>query len=178
MSTSSSSRDSGRFDELAREFAQRYRRGERPSLQEYVERLPDMADQIRETFPAIVDVEQVEADARVEAPLAARERAGPVPNPDATGRVCKPPRPRRSRRLRPPHLQPGRGPRCRKRLAGADTTEAIGIHGDTVTLARASRSSSPGHSDWHGGVSGRVIAGRYTLRDVPPPSAKAVWEPL
>ena len=60
MSTSSGSRDYGRFDELAEEFAERYRRGERPSLQEYVDRLPAMADEIREMFPALVEVEQVE----------------------------------------------------------------------------------------------------------------------
>lgn len=44
MSTSSSSGDYGRFDELAEEFAERYRRGDRPSLQEYIDRLPEMAD--------------------------------------------------------------------------------------------------------------------------------------
>ena len=44
-----------------------YRRGERPSLQEYVDRLPAMADEIREMFPALVEVEQVEGDAREDA---------------------------------------------------------------------------------------------------------------
>jgi len=67
MSMSSGSRDYGRFDELAEEFAERYRRGERPSLQEYVDRLPEMADEIREMFPALVAVERVEADARDDA---------------------------------------------------------------------------------------------------------------
>ena len=67
MSTSSGSRDYGRFDELAEEFAERYRRGERPSLQEYVDRLPEMAEEIREMFPALVEVEQVEGDARDDA---------------------------------------------------------------------------------------------------------------
>ena len=67
MSTSPGSRDYGRFDELAEEFAERYRRGERPSLQEYVDRLPEMADEIREMFPALVEVEQVEDDARDDA---------------------------------------------------------------------------------------------------------------
>ena len=52
MSVSSDSLDYGRFDELAEEFAERYRRGERPSLQEYVDRLPEMAGEIREMFPA------------------------------------------------------------------------------------------------------------------------------
>jgi WD40 repeat protein len=67
MSTSAGSRDYGRFDELAEEFAERYRRGERPGLQEYVDRLPKMADEIREMFPALAEVEQVEGDARAEA---------------------------------------------------------------------------------------------------------------
>ena len=57
MSRSANSRDYGRFDELAEEFAERYRRGERPSLQEYVDRLPEMAEEIREMFPAMVEVE-------------------------------------------------------------------------------------------------------------------------
>ena len=67
MSTESGTRDYGRFDELAEEFAERYRRGEQPVLQEYVDRLPEMADEIRELFPALVKVEQVEEDARVDA---------------------------------------------------------------------------------------------------------------
>ncbi len=67
MSESANSRDYGRFDQLAEEFAQRYRRGERPSLQEYVDRLPEMADEIREMFPALVEVEEVEEAAREEA---------------------------------------------------------------------------------------------------------------
>ena len=64
MSTTSGSRDYGRFDELAEEFAERYRRGERPSLQEYVDRLPEMAEEIREMFPAMVEVERADGDAQ------------------------------------------------------------------------------------------------------------------
>ncbi len=64
MSTTSGSRDYGRFDELAEEFAERFRQGERPSLQEYVDRLPEMAEEIREMFPAMVEVEQADGDAR------------------------------------------------------------------------------------------------------------------
>jgi serine/threonine protein kinase len=64
MSTSPATRDYGHFDELAEEFAQRYRRGERPSLEEYIARLPEMADEIREMFPVLVEVERVEGDAR------------------------------------------------------------------------------------------------------------------
>jgi hypothetical protein len=58
------SRAYGRFDELAEEFAERYRHGERPSVEDYVDRLPEMADKIREVFPGIVEVEQLEGDAR------------------------------------------------------------------------------------------------------------------
>ena len=67
MPSTSGSRDYGRFDELAEEFAKRYRRGERPSLQEYIDRCPDLADEIREMFPALVAVEQVDGDARDDA---------------------------------------------------------------------------------------------------------------
>jgi eukaryotic-like serine/threonine-protein kinase len=44
---------------LAEEFAERYRRGERPSLSEYTERYPDHADRIRHLFPALVEMERL-----------------------------------------------------------------------------------------------------------------------
>ncbi len=47
---------------LADEFAARYRAGERPSLQEYVDRHPGLADEIRDLFPAMVEIEQVRED--------------------------------------------------------------------------------------------------------------------
>jgi serine/threonine protein kinase len=47
---------------LADEFAERYRRGERPALAEYVERYPHLAADIREVLPALVEVEQVKED--------------------------------------------------------------------------------------------------------------------
>jgi hypothetical protein len=47
MSTSSGTRDYGRFDELAEEFAQQYRLGERSDPQQYVDRLPGMAEERR-----------------------------------------------------------------------------------------------------------------------------------
>src|SRR5215831_16012060 len=62
MSTNTSSADYGRFEELAEEFAARFRRGERPSLQEYIDRAPELADEIREMFPALVEVERVKED--------------------------------------------------------------------------------------------------------------------
>lgn len=54
--------DSSRLDQLAESFAERYRRGERPSLTQYVSDNPDLADQIRELFPALVMMEQVDQE--------------------------------------------------------------------------------------------------------------------
>jgi len=50
------------IDQLAEEFAARYRRGEHPALQEYIDRYPDLADDIRELLPALAEVEQVKVD--------------------------------------------------------------------------------------------------------------------
>src|SRR5437879_5947762 len=52
------------LDQLAEEFADRYRRGERPSLREYTDRYPQLAQEIRDLFPALVEIEQVEGDRR------------------------------------------------------------------------------------------------------------------
>ena len=49
MSASSSERNP--VEELAEEFLERYRRGERPALTEYTTRHPELADQIRDLFP-------------------------------------------------------------------------------------------------------------------------------
>jgi serine/threonine protein kinase/tetratricopeptide (TPR) repeat protein len=53
-----------RLNQLADEFAQRYRRGECPSLHEYTDRHPDLAEDIREFFPALVEIEQANEDRR------------------------------------------------------------------------------------------------------------------
>jgi serine/threonine protein kinase/WD40 repeat protein len=45
--------------ELAEEFLARYRRGERPSLQEYIDRHPDLAAQFREVLPAMALLENI-----------------------------------------------------------------------------------------------------------------------
>jgi WD40 repeat protein/serine/threonine protein kinase len=45
--------------ELAEEFLERYRKGERPPLREYVERHPDLASEIREVFPAMAMMEKI-----------------------------------------------------------------------------------------------------------------------
>ncbi len=50
---------SGLVLELAEEFLERYRKGQRPSLKEYTERHPSLADEIREVFPAMAMMEQI-----------------------------------------------------------------------------------------------------------------------
>src|SRR5215471_7348803 len=47
------------LDRLGDEFAGRFRRGEQPSLKDYTDRYPELADEIRALFPAMVQVEQV-----------------------------------------------------------------------------------------------------------------------
>lgn len=64
---------------LAEEFEERYRRGERPALTEFVERYPELAAEIRELFPALAMMEEV--GRRADAPT------GPVRgHPTADGR--------------------------------------------------------------------------------------------
>ena len=60
MMSSSDSEQYDLLDQLAEEFADRFRRGERPALEEYTDRYPELADEIRELFPAMVKVEQVD----------------------------------------------------------------------------------------------------------------------
>ena len=57
MSDSSADRDP--LDRLAEEFVARLRAGQRPSLTEYAERHPELADQIKELFPALVEMEHL-----------------------------------------------------------------------------------------------------------------------
>lgn len=48
-----------RLDELAEEFVNRLRSGERPALTEYTHRHPELSEQILELFPLLVTMEQV-----------------------------------------------------------------------------------------------------------------------
>lgn len=59
MKGTDSSSDRNPVEELAEEFVGRHRRGERPSIDEYTENHPDLADEIRELFPALVTMEQL-----------------------------------------------------------------------------------------------------------------------
>jgi eukaryotic-like serine/threonine-protein kinase len=59
---------------LAEEFLERYRRGERPAVTEYVDRHPDLSEEIREVFPALLAIEE----------------AGPHPSPGPPRRASAP----------------------------------------------------------------------------------------
>jgi eukaryotic-like serine/threonine-protein kinase len=50
------------FDHLAEEFVARLRRGERPGVSEYVERYPELADEILELFPALAEMEGLKSE--------------------------------------------------------------------------------------------------------------------
>src|SRR5205085_2932570 len=65
-----------RLNELADEFAARYRRGERPALAEYIARHPELAGDIREFFPALVEMERVKEERQEVSEPAA---TGPLP---------------------------------------------------------------------------------------------------
>jgi WD40 repeat protein/serine/threonine protein kinase len=54
-----SSSDRNPVEELAEEFIERQRRGEKPTMHEYTARYPHLAEQIRDLFPALVKMEQV-----------------------------------------------------------------------------------------------------------------------
>jgi serine/threonine protein kinase/WD40 repeat protein len=56
MAVSSSDREP--IEELAESFLARFRAGERPSLTEYTAAHPELADRIRDLFPALVEMEQ------------------------------------------------------------------------------------------------------------------------
>src|SRR6476659_1484370 len=69
-------------EEIAEEFAARLRRGERPALTEYTDRYPELADEIRELFPAMVVMEKFGSIAGpITGPLA------PAPATDSAGQL-------------------------------------------------------------------------------------------
>src|SRR5262249_51948068 len=108
MSDSSADRDP--IEMLAASFLERFRRGERPSIEEYAAKYPELADEIRELLPALVMLEQEKSVAGV--------ATGTGPGPGAPG-----PGPAPARRL--PDLardrpgRHGRGVRIRPAVAGS-----------------------------------------------------------
>lgn len=53
------------IDDVAEEFLERYRRGERPSVDEFAQRYPELAEEIRELLPTIAAMERIK-DAQAE----------------------------------------------------------------------------------------------------------------
>jgi len=85
MDTGSPRRET--VEQLAEEFVERYRRGERPLLSEYTDRYPDHAEQIRDLFPVLVMMEQIApcSDSDVLAGLEQFLHRRPVEHPEQTG---------------------------------------------------------------------------------------------
>src|SRR5215469_14387978 len=77
MPSSDSSREA-LLERLAEEFVERHRRGERPALSEYADRHPDLAAEIRDLFPALVQIEHLK-------PVAGDLTGAYVPRSDPTG---------------------------------------------------------------------------------------------
>ncbi|HET6574989.1 MAG TPA: serine/threonine-protein kinase [Fimbriiglobus sp.] len=70
MPSHDSSRDYDLLDRLVEEFNDRFRRGERPSVKEYCDRHPDLADDLRELLPAVAQVEHAKEVADDDRPTA------------------------------------------------------------------------------------------------------------
>ncbi len=72
---------SGLLHDLAEEFIERHRKGERPSLREYLDKHPALADEIREVFPAMALMENIAlpdgSDGRAAAPGAPGSAVSP-----------------------------------------------------------------------------------------------------
>jgi serine/threonine protein kinase/WD40 repeat protein len=77
-------------EQLLESFLARWRRGERPNPEDYAARCPERADEIRELFPALVEMEQLKPpDAAATGPV---ERPSPRPEPAARPAAAHPER--------------------------------------------------------------------------------------
>src|SRR5262245_26122776 len=74
-------------EQLAEEFIERYRRGQRPALSEYTARHPEYAAEIRDLFPALVMMEQIAPDSEAGSPslAPAARRVRPIDHPQRLG---------------------------------------------------------------------------------------------
>ena len=82
---SSSESRSAAVLELAEEFLNRYRLGQRPSLKEYTDRNPDLAGEIIEVFPAMAMMEKIALDDESIAGDASFTAASPTLHPRQLG---------------------------------------------------------------------------------------------
>lgn len=73
------------FDELADEFVERYRNGDRPTPAEYAERHPDLADEILDLFPTLVAMELAAHDSESGQAAASEPRTFGSTPPDRLG---------------------------------------------------------------------------------------------
>src|SRR5262245_15317759 len=71
-------------DELAEEFARRWRAGERPSVEEYAARYPQWADEVRAVLPAVVMMEQLKPRPEAPGPASASAAGSDLP-PERVG---------------------------------------------------------------------------------------------
>jgi len=77
--------DQNPVDQLADEFAQRFRSGERPSLSEYIRKHPEHEEEIKEIFPPIAMIEQLKSRESSDRESLSRRRTGAKPVPDQIG---------------------------------------------------------------------------------------------
>jgi len=68
--------DRNPVEELAEDFLERFRQGQRPSLSEYTRKYPDLAGDIRDLFPALVMLEDVRPAGMASAAEEAAGRSG------------------------------------------------------------------------------------------------------
>jgi WD40 repeat protein/serine/threonine protein kinase len=80
-----SSSEQDLLNTVAEEFAERQRQGERPSLTEYIGRYPQLAEQIRELFPALALMEQVRPAQGEATAAGAAASAGDPARPECLG---------------------------------------------------------------------------------------------
>ena len=63
------------LDRLAEEFVSRRRQGERASIEEYERQYPDLAEEIRDIFPTMLELEQLKVHKAISSGHAVRHRS-------------------------------------------------------------------------------------------------------
>ncbi len=70
---------------LAEDFLDRKRRGERPTLQDYLDRHPELAEEIRDLFPALLMMEDLGESSGATTGSLAADGIAPGPRPERLG---------------------------------------------------------------------------------------------